>query len=190
MEFGGEADELARLRAEAPELFEAAARFAREPDAVYVLAVNETPPSSPDNFMLRPHVDRRWLGNGFGCSPPRWTTVAFVDFPAAGRGGELIVFPREAFDDAAYEPRNDARRTVARKHGALVAPRPGRVCRFAGDLPHAALGYSAAPDDPWRLVIVLAEFAHDSSEPPPRGGAPPPLNKRSSVTHYSVNKVI
>jgi len=169
LEFGGESDGLALLRAKAPELGESVAQFAREPDAIYALAVNETPPSSPDSFVLRPHVDRRWLGDGFGCAPPRSTTIVFLDFPPTGQGGELVVFPREAFDDDASVPRNDARQTVMSKRGALVAPLPGRACRFAGDLPHAALGYSATPDDPWRLVLVLAEFARNPDEPPPRG---------------------
>jgi len=165
LEFGAGADDLALLRAEAPELVALVAQFAREPEAIYALAVNETPPSSPDSFMLRPHVDRRWLGDGFGCAPPRWTTVVFLDFPPTGQGGELVVFPREAFDDAEPVSRNDARQTVMSKRGALVAPLPGRACRLAGDLPHAALGYSAAPDDPWRLALVLAEFARNPDDP-------------------------
>lgn len=169
VEFGGESSGLALLLTGAPELGELVTMFAREPDAIYVLAANETPPSSPDSFMLRPHVDRRWLGDGFGRQPPRSTTVVFLDFSVAGQGGELAVFPREAFDGAASVSRDDARQTVTLKQGALVAPIPGRACRFAGDLPHATLGYSAAPEDPWRLVVVLAEFAGAPDEPPPQG---------------------
>jgi hypothetical protein len=169
VEFGGESTGLALLLTGAPELGELVTMFTREPDAIYVLAANETPPSSPDSFMLRPHVDRRWLGDGFGRQPPRSTTVVFLDFPSTGQGGELAVFPRGAFDDTASVSRDDARQTVMLKRGALVAPMPGRACRFAGDLPHAALGYSAAPGDPWRLAVVLAEFARNPAEPPPQG---------------------
>ena len=169
LEVGAEADAQARLRAETPVLEELVARLACAPEGVYVLAVNESPPGSTDSFLMRPHIDRRWTGEGFGQMPPRWTTVAFLDFPKSGQGGELVVFPPDAFDESASVPRHDARRTVARRRGVLVSPRPGRACRFVGDLPHAVLGYSAAPEDAWRLAVVLAEFAPEPDEAPPRG---------------------
>jgi hypothetical protein len=164
LEVGGGPDAPRRLRAQVPELGELFERFARAPEAVYVLAVNESPPSSPDSFALRPHVDRRWLGEGFGPAPPRRTTVAFLSFPPAGRGGELVVFRRGAFEGGATVPRDEARQTVTRYGGVLVAPLPGRACSFDGRLPHAALGYSAAPEDPWRLAVVLAEFDRSPGE--------------------------
>ncbi|QSQ26373.1 hypothetical protein JY651_16180 [Pyxidicoccus parkwayensis] len=170
LELGGAQEGHAWLQSDLPELAELFARFADNADALHVLAVNETPPTAPDSFLLRPHVDRRWLGDdGFGTATPRWTTVVFVDFPASARGGELVVFPRGAFDDAEPVPRDGARAKVARHQGVLVAPRPGRACRMAGDLPHAVIGYSTATEDAWRLAIVIAEFARDAAEPPPRG---------------------
>ncbi|MCY1022996.1 hypothetical protein [Pyxidicoccus sp. MSG2] len=158
------------LRAELPELAGLFTRFAGDADSLYVLAVNETPPTAPDRFLLRPHVDRRWLGDdGFGSAPPRWTTMVYLDFPSAAIGGELAVFPRGAFEASGPVSREGARETVERHQGLLVTPRPGRACRLSGELPHAVLGYSAATEGPWRLAIVLAEFAREPTEPPPRG---------------------
>lgn len=172
LEVGGGPDGHAWLRTELPALGELFARFAGGPDAIHVLAVNETPPTSPDSFLLRPHADRRWLGDGFGPTPPRWTTVVFLDFPEGGRGGELAVFPRDAFEGAEPVPRDGARQTVERTRGVLVPPRPGRACRFPGELPHAVLGYLAPPQSAWRLALVLAEFSGGPSEPPPQGWMP------------------
>lgn len=169
LELDGGAKGHAWLQAELPDLAGLFTRFANDAEALYVLAVNETPPTEPDRFLLRPHVDRRWLGDGFSAAPPRWTTVVFIDFPTRARGGELVVFPHGAFDASEPVPRDGAREAVARHQGVLVTPRPGRACRMAGDQPHAVIGYSAAPEDAWRLAIVLAEFARDASEPPPRG---------------------
>ena len=169
LEVGADGDAQAHLRAEMPVLGELLARLAHAADGLYVLAVNETPPSPPDSFLLRPHVDRRWTEEGFGRTPPRWTTVAFLDFPATGEGGELAVFPPDAFDECSAVARHNARQTVADRRGLLVAPRPGRACRFAGTLPHAVLGYAAAPDEAWRTAVVLAEFALAPGDPPPRG---------------------
>jgi hypothetical protein len=142
-----------------PELCETVRQFAHDQRAIYVLAVNETPPTSPDIFFMRPHVDRRWLGNGFGAAPPRWTAVAFLDFPRSGLGGELVVFPRGAFDHAVPVAREEARATITTAEGRIIPPQPGRICHMAGDLPHAVLGYSAAESDCQRLALVLAEFA-------------------------------
>ncbi len=169
VETAGLSDDRAWLGLELWGLGERLAGFAAEPGAVFVIAVNETPPTSPDCFLLRPHVDRRWLAGGFARRPPSWTTVVFLEFPPRGFGGELVVFPRGAFEDSAPVPRKDARGTVVHRGGVLIPPRPGRACRFAGDLPHAVLGYSAAPDDAWRLAIVIAKFTPDPDEPPPRG---------------------
>jgi hypothetical protein len=118
--------------------------------------------------MLRPHVDRRWLPGGFGRHAPRWTAVVFLDFPPGGAGGELAVFPADAFDQVEPGGREDARHAVTRHHGVLVAPRPGLLCRFAGNHPHAVLGYTCASRDAWRLTAVLAEFTPRADEPVPR----------------------
>ncbi|WP_163988852.1 2OG-Fe(II) oxygenase [Pyxidicoccus caerfyrddinensis] len=169
LELSGSPDGHAWLRAELPELAGLFTRFAGDADSLYVLAVNQTPPTATDRFLLRPHVDRRWLGDGFGSAPPRWTTMVYLDFPTDARGGELAVFPRGAFDASGPVSRDGARQTVEHHHGVLVTPLPGRACRLSGELPHAVLGYSAAPQATWRLAIVLAEFARDPTEPPPRG---------------------
>src|SRR4030095_9486457 len=73
------------------------ALFTGDRHAITTRAKNETPPAPPDSFMLRPHVDRRWLPDGFGRHAPRWTAVAFLDFPPEGEGGELVGFPPDAF---------------------------------------------------------------------------------------------
>ena len=134
--------------------------FTGETDAINILAINENPPASPDTFMLRPH--------GFGRHAPRWTAVAFLDFPPGGKDGELVVFPRDAFDRADPPAREDARQAVARHAGILIEPRPGRLCRFAGYHPHAVLGYTSQPGDAWRLAAVLAEFSPREDEPSAR----------------------
>lgn|GEM_PF-2865838 len=158
LEAAGCADLLGLTRTRVPALTGIVSQFARDPQAIYVLALNETPPSSPDIFFMRPHVDRRWLGDGFGAAPPRWTAVAFLDFPRTGQGGELVVFPREAFGDGAPVAREDARATITAAGGRTITPQPGRICHLAGDLPHAVLGYSAAESDCRRLALVIAEF--------------------------------
>jgi len=160
--------------AEVPALRMLLALFTGARDAINILAINENPPAAPDSFMLRPHVDRRWLPDGFGRHAPRWTAVAFLDFPPGGRGGELVVFSPDAFAQAEPPGRADARRTVEAHRGMLIAPKPGCLCRFAGAHPHAVLGYACAPTDPWRMTAVLAEFAPCADEPAPREFVPPP----------------
>lgn len=168
VELSDHPDDRVRLQAELPPLGALLPLIPREAGTLCVLAVNETPPTSPDSFLLRPHVDRRYLPEGFSGRPPRSTTVVFLDFPPAGQGGELVLFPRGAFDGREPPPRDDASRTVARARGQLVAPWPGRACRFEGDLPHAVLGYTAPEGSPWRLAIVLAVLDVEPGEPPPR----------------------
>ena len=158
LEATGCADFLSLMQTYVPALNGIVSQFARDPQAIYVLAVNETPPSSSDMFFMRPHVDRRWLGEGFGAAPPRWTAVAFLDFPRTGQGGELVVFPRGAFDNGDPVSRENARATITAAGGRLITPQPGRICHLAGDLPHAVLGYSADEGDCRRLALVLAEF--------------------------------
>jgi hypothetical protein len=177
LEFGWDGGRLGNGKpawVDVPALRTLLALFTGATDAINILAINENPPAPPDRFMLRPHVDRRWLGDGFGRHAPRWTAVAFLDFPPGGQGGELVVFPPDAFAQAEPAGREDARCAVEAHGGMLIAPKPGRLCRFAGAHPHAVLGYSCAPADPWRMTAVLAEFAPRADEPAPREFVPPP----------------
>lgn len=167
VEVSGDEDEYARLRDELPALGPLLALAPPRPERLVVIAINETPPTSPESFLLRPHVDRRYLPRGFSGKPPLVTTVVFLDFPPDGNGGELVVFPRGAFTGAA-PPREGARALVAAAGGLVVEPRPGRACRFDGDRPHAVIGYSAHAAAPWRLAAVIAELAKVPGEPPPR----------------------
>jgi hypothetical protein len=148
----------ANVRATIPALRPILARFVTAEDATFMLAVNETPPTSPDRFMMRPHIDRLWRSDGFSGDPPRRTTVVFLHFPPAAIGGELAIFAPDAFAAAPAIPREHARNTIATHSGMLVDPRPGRACIMAGHLPHAVLGYSAQAHETWRLAIVVAEF--------------------------------
>lgn len=163
IETDGRAPGIARVVNLCTPLGAAFARFVVNPDAAYLVAVNETPPGPPDHFLMRPHLDRLWRPDGFSGGPPVRTTVAFIDFPPGGTGGELVVFPRTAFANGVTVPRDDAGRTVTAHGGKLIAPVPGRACVLAGDLPHAVLGYTASPAGPndniWRLSMVVAEFA-------------------------------
>ena len=149
----------ASLRATAPALIPIFDTFATDPDAIYLLAVNETPPVQPDGFLMRPHIDRLWRAGSFVGGAARRTTVVFLHFPPTGTGGELVVFPAGAFDDGAAVPRHSARGVVAARGGVPVEPRPGRACTMAGHLPHAVLGYTAPAHAAWRLTVVVAEFA-------------------------------
>ena len=170
----GKLDDCKPAWADVPALRTLLALFTGATDAINILAINENPPHPSDSFMLRPHVDRRWLGDGFGRHAPRWTAVAFLDFPAGRAGGELVVFPPDAFAQAEPAGRDDARRTVESHGSMLITPKPGRLCRFAGHHPHAVLGYDGTPTDAWRMSAVLAEFAPRPDEPAPRAFVPPP----------------
>jgi hypothetical protein len=161
LETSWRAADRANLRATTPALVSIFERFATASDAGYLLAVNETPPGQPDDFLMRPHIDRLWRAGGFAGGPPRRTTVVFLHFPPTGTGGELVVFGPDAFANRAdvAVPRSRARDTVAKHGGVLVKPQPGRACTMAGHLPHAVLGYSAPAHEAWRLAVVMAEFA-------------------------------
>ena len=160
--------------ANVPALRTLLALFTGAPDAINILAINENPPAPPDSFMLRPHVDRRWLGDGFGRHAPLFTAVVFLDFPSGRAGGELVVFAPDAFAQAEPPGRDDARATLALHGGMLITPRPGRLCRFAGHHPHAVLGYDGGANEPWRMSAVLAEFVARPDEPAPRAFVSPP----------------
>ncbi len=167
VEVGGAAEDHARLRAALPALGALLALVRSDPSTLCVLAVNETPPTSTDSFLLRPHLDRRWLAGGFAGAPARATTVVFLDFSPEGEGGELVVLPRGAFA-CGPPPRDGARRAVADAGGLLVHPRPGRACRIVGEQPHAVLGYTAPAAGSLRLAAVLAEFTIGPGDPPAR----------------------
>ena len=111
---------------------------------------------------MGPKPCRKASGNttSFGAAPPRWTAVVFLDFPRTGQGGELVVFPRGAFDDGDPVPRENAHATITAAGGCPITPQPGRICHLAGDLPHAVLCYSADEGDCRRLALVLAEFGN------------------------------
>lgn len=154
------ADDAARatLAAELPALAEVVRRVGDPRPPLLVLAVNETPPTDVDTFLLRPHVDRRHHAGRFAGAAPLRTTVVFLDFPGDGRGGELVVFDPARGRALANVRREDARATVARAGGAVIEPRPGRLCSLDGRAAHAVLGYEAPCAGPWRLVVVVAEF--------------------------------
>lgn len=137
------------------------AALAGDPAAPHILAVNETPPGPPDRFLMLPHLDR----TGPDRQLPVRTVVGFLDFPEGGEGGELVVFPRNAWIACArIRSRDDAGAVAAAAGGRLVAPVPGRVCELAGDQPHAVLSYTA-PAGRWRLALVLAELPAPSTSP-------------------------
>lgn len=139
-------------------------------DLVYVLAVNTYPPSDPDRFQLRPHTDRRWLGERFGEALPRWTTVAFLEFPVGARGGELVVFAADAADALEDCPRDHARRTVRERDGRLTPPQPGLACVMPGVCPHAVIGHAGgAEGGERRVTLVLAAFDRAPGDPPATG---------------------
>ncbi len=134
----------------------------RRPEAL-VLAVNETPPTDADTFLMMPHVDRRYGRAGFTASAPARTTVVMLDFPPDGVGGELVAFDSEQLRCNSPASRLGARAAVARAGGYLLPPTPGTAYELAGTQPHAVLGYEAAAESPWRLVVVIAEFAAQES---------------------------
>lgn len=129
------------------------ARFCKNPAASYILAVNETPPGEPDQFLMRPHLDRV----GPSRILPQTTTVVFLDFPKGAPGGQLVVFPREAAARCGGVLRANARQTAADLGGILIDPIPGRATTLSGDLPHAVISY-ASESECWRQVAVLSEF--------------------------------
>ena len=127
----------------------------------YLLALNQTPPTNDNDFAMRPHVDRKWEKSEFDTQAPLFTTVLFLDFPATGSGGELVIF--ENCSEAQLQAldgidRKNARQQLPQFDPLLVAPVPGRSCRFGGHLPHAVLGYCSPEHEIWRLSMILAEF--------------------------------
>lgn len=128
---------------------------------LFTLAVNQYPPTNADNFLLKPHVDRRYRSTEFDLDlRPVCTTIFFLAFPEGAIGGELVAFPNAAFTgvhDAI--PREGARRTVAHYDGLCVEPIPGHACTLVGPVPHALIGYEAPEEGAWRLVFVLAQFS-------------------------------
>lgn len=139
--------------------------FITKENGDYILAVNQTPPTHDDDFLMRPHIDRRWQEHDFSSDAPTWTKVMFLDFPGDGKGGELLVF--EHTNEQIMEQLDAINRINARSAWAMykpyiVDPIPGRICTFQGQLPHAVMGYTTHENEIWRLSIILAEFCHDA----------------------------
>jgi hypothetical protein len=148
-----------RLRSELPPLAAVLAAVGDRRPPTLVMAVNETPPGSADAFLMMPHVDRRYRAQGFSQSAPESTTVVMLDFPEDGIGGEMVVFDAGKLRENTPVSRLGARAAVEKAGGCLLPPVPGTAYDMVGGLPHAVLGYEAAPDCRWRLVVVIAEFA-------------------------------
>lgn len=145
-----------------PVLYDFIQRRLTDNSAEYILAVNQTPPTSHLDFLMRPHIDRRWHNSEFNSDAPLTTTVMFLDFPSGAEGGELVVFEED--DDELMKrldamERKDARRQLTRYNATIISPQPGRICTFPGHRPHAVLGYSAHENEIWRLSLVFAEFS-------------------------------
>jgi hypothetical protein len=155
-----------RLRHELPALAEILQSVGDIRPPTLVLAVNETPATHSDTFLMMPHVDRRYRVNGFTNAALERTTVVILDFPSEGVGGELVVFAEEPLRENPPNSRTGARTAVARACGHLLSPRPGTAYVLPGAQPHAVLGYDAPVGTPWRLVVVIAEFAALPGEGP------------------------
>jgi hypothetical protein len=149
-----------RLSHELPELFVPLSRFEEHESNFILLAVNQYPPTDRDEFLLKPHIDRNYQNKIFDLElAPLSTVVAFLDFPECAVGGELVVFPAEAFSESSESiPRENARSTVERYEGQLVQPVPGSACILRGPVIHAVLGYEAPVESRWRTVLVIAQF--------------------------------
>ncbi len=165
-EVGTSPAHLRRLEEDAPGLADLLRRFRRPDSNLFTLSVNQYPPTDADSFLLKPHVDRRYATAGFDLDlMPDSTTVFFLAFPASGLGGELVVFPKAAFDRGpASFSRRQAGRTAALYKGLCVEPVPGRACTLEGPVPHAVIGYEAPEEGPWRSVCVLAQFTVPSDQ--------------------------
>jgi len=155
-----------RLRQELPALAEILQSVGDTRPPTLVLAVNETPATHSDSFLMMPHLDRRYRAKGFANATPERTTVVMLDFPSEGVGGELVVFLEEALRENPPNSRSGARAAVSRAQGHLLSPRPGTAYVLPGTQPHAVLGYEAPSGAPRRLVVVIAEFAACLGERP------------------------
>ncbi|HKF49959.1 MAG TPA: hypothetical protein VKB38_21530 [Terracidiphilus sp.] len=147
-----------RLRSELPELAAVKDALSGSWPDLLVLAVNETPPTDADTFLMMPHVDRRYAAEGFAHAMPERTTVVVLDFPEDGVGGELVAFDAGRLRQYSPDSRLGARAAVERAGGQLLPPIPGTAYELAGHLPHAVLGYETNRGTPWRMVVVIAEF--------------------------------
>jgi hypothetical protein len=148
-----------RLRNELPALAGVLAALGDPRPPLLVMAVNETPPTDADVFFMLPHVDRRYGAKGFAQATPKSTTVVMLDFPGDGAGGELVAFDAGLLRNHPVAARSGARAAVAIAGGHLLPPIPGTAYELAGDQPHAVLGYHTTAGTPWRLAVVVAEFA-------------------------------
>jgi hypothetical protein len=154
-----------RLRTDLPELAAVLAAVSNSSSGLLVLAVNETPPTDSDTFLMMPHIDRRYAVEGFAQAVPERTTVVMLDFPEDGVGGELVAFDAARLRQHPASSRLCARVAVERAGGELLPPIPGTAYELAGDQPHAVLGYETNCGEPWRMVVVIAEFAAPAVSP-------------------------
>ena len=149
-----------RLSKEIPELVKPLERFEDRESDLFLLAVNRYPPTSKNDFILKPHVDRHYHNSKFNLDlAPTSTVVVFLDFPDDASGGELVVFPTCSPDDFPDSiPRENARLTVKKYGGELFSPIPGSACILKGPVIHGVIGYEAPSDCRWRTVLVIAQF--------------------------------
>lgn len=104
-----------------------------------VFAATELPPGQRDEYALRPHVDRRWLGDGFDSARPCLATIVLhLDVPRPGNGGELVL--------------------ILNERRLLFEPVAGRLWNLPPELVHGVMNYTESAGDPWRLSVVLAAF--------------------------------
>lgn len=159
-EFTSSTDDLNLLKQDALPLWEPFDTFRQKDCNLFTIAVNQYPPTDADSFLLKPHIDRRFRNNSFDLELfPVCTSVLFLDFPAQGEGGELVTFPdTRLFDSTDEISRTNARGTVEKFNGRLIAPQPGRACLLWGPVPHAVIGYKSSFEDAWRMVCVFAQF--------------------------------
>ena len=148
---------------EFPHLHSFVAGFVNNNAASYILAANQTPPTCSDDFLMRPHIDRRWQADEFKPQSATWTMVMFLDFSPAAVGGELVVFEEPAeFDTVETLERKNVRHLLKKYRTKIIEPIPGRVCKLPGHLPHAVLGYDGREEENWRLTLILAEFTGEA----------------------------
>jgi len=164
IEMGSAEMHRARLQEEQPALAEVLNSVGDTHPDCLVIAVNETPPTHSDSFLMMPHIDRRYLAHGFTAAAPERTTAIMLEFPQGGVGGEFVVFDEETLRANTPASREQARAAVAKAGGALLPPVPGTAYVLPGAQPHAVLGYDAPFDAVWRLVVVIAEFRLSGKE--------------------------
>lgn len=149
-----------RLSREIPEMLAPLKRFEDRESDLALIAINRYPPTSKNDFILKPHIDRQYHHAKFNLElAPTSTVVVFLDFPDDASGGELVVFPTRSPEDFPDSiPRENARSTVKQYGGELFLPTPGSACVLKGPVIHGVIGYEASTDCRWRTVLVIAQF--------------------------------